>query len=115
MSHLVSRLDHLLDATPVWRSVQDALSGAVGERVIVKPWIDGSLAAVVPARVFVPNGLRVVESAVPGHLGTLSGSERAVAGAERRLAKLIGEKWGARLVDFIPETGDAVFTVFSHA
>lgn len=97
------------------RRIQDALSGVVGERVIVKPWIDGSLAVVVPARLFVPNGLRVVESAVPGHPGTLSGTEKAVAGAERRLAKLIGEGWGTRLVDYIPNTGDAVFSVFSYA
>ena len=68
--------------------------------MIVKPWIDGRTAVVVPARVFVPNGLKVVESAVPSHPPTLAGTPYAVAGAERRLAKLIGEGYGARLVVF---------------
>ncbi len=116
MSDLLSRLESLLPS-PIGeeRRIQDSLSGAVGEKVIVKPWIDGRTAVVVPARVFVPNGLKVVESAVPSHPPTLAGTPYAVAGAERRLAKLIGEGYGARLVDFIPQTGDAVFTVVTYA
>lgn len=124
MSNLLHRLESLLSTpTPAarvvvpaeHRRVQDALSGALGEKVIVRPWIDGSLAVVVPVRAFVPNGLRMVESAVPGHRSTLTGSAHAVAGAERRLGKLIGEGWGTRLVDFDPDTNAAVFTVFTHA
>ena len=125
MSALLDRLNSLLSTPPAapakpqvpedHRRIQDALSGAVAEKVIVRPWIDGSLAAVVPSRVFVPNGLRVVESAVPGHQATLTGTAHAVANAERRLAKLVGEGWGARLVDYDPAANVAVFTLVSHA
>jgi hypothetical protein len=120
MSNLLDKLDQMLSApareqtVSEQRRIQDALSGAVGEKVIVRPWVDGQLAAVVPARLFVPNGIRVVESVVPGHPTTLTGTPHAVAGAERRLAKMIGEKWGTRLVDFDPVSQAAVFTLFHH-
>lgn len=121
MSNLLSRLDEMLsvpakvEVPPEHRRVQDALSGAVGEKVVVRPWIDGNLAVAVSAKVFVPNGLRMVESAVAARPGTLAGTTHAVANAERRLAKMIGEGWGARLVDFDDRNQLLVFTVFQHA
>lgn len=123
MSTLLERLNSLLErpaaapavppAEPAHRAAQDVLSGALGEKIVVRPWVDGTPAAVVPSKVFIPNGLRVVESAVPGHPAVLAGTPHAVANAERRLAKLLGEGHGCRLVDFDPATGDAVFTILS--
>jgi len=123
-SNLLSQIDQFLAAPgkvaerassaaeqPVHRKLRDALSGALRERVLVKPGVNGGLTAAVPVAALVANGLRVVENAVPGQAPILSGTIHAVANAERRIAKMCGEGYGTRLEGFDPERRVAIFQV----
>jgi hypothetical protein len=114
MRRLASRIEealstHILTA----RTIQDALSGAFSSRVRVKPWVDGTLRALVPADALVASGLTVVESAVGAGLPVISGTARAVENAERRVAKRASPDglWAAKLVDFDAVNRRAIFEV----
>lgn len=96
---------------PVHRRIRDAISGALREKVVVKPGVAGGITAAVPVAALVANGIRIAENAVPGQPAVLSGTIHAVANAERRIAKMCGEGYGARLEGFDPERRVAIFQV----
>lgn len=98
----------------VHRKLQDALSGALREKCTVCE-AGGSVIVTVPASVLVSNGVRVAENAIEGGPSILTGTVRAVANAERRIAKLMGEGIGTRLCSYDPARKVAIFTVIDAA
>lgn len=112
MRRLANRIEEALSTNILTaRTIQDALSGAFSSRVRVKPWVDGTLRALVPADALVTSGLTVVESAVGACNPVISGTARAVENAERRVAKRAGPEWSAKLVDFDAINRRAIFEV----
>lgn len=99
---------------PQAKSLQDSLSGAFGESVRVKMWMDGTLRALVPVKQLVTSGLVVSES-VLGDGAVLSGTADAVKNAERRVAKRAGEGWLAELSAFDVSSRLAVFSLTQAA
>lgn len=91
--------------------IRDNLSGAFGRKVMVKEGIDGGLFALIPAPVFKSSGLTIQRSVVPGAKPILVGEDTAVANAERRVAKRLGEGWIAHLAEYEPYNALAVFAL----
>jgi len=94
----------------VHRPLQDALSGALRERCSVVV-TSGTILASVPASALVSNGVRIAENAIAGGPSILTGTVRAVANAERRIAKMLGKGWDTRLRSYDPAKQTAVFEV----
>ncbi len=115
MSKLTERIAEAIKHTPKdlseARILQDALSGAFGSRVRVKPWTDGNLRALVPADALTASGITVAESIIAGASPILTGTPKAVENAERRLAKRAGPGWSAKLAEFDAPNHRVVFEV----
>lgn len=90
------------------RMLQDSLSGALATRVEVER-AGGGFIARVPIAALRSSGVRLVESALPKCGGedrpvAVVATQNALRNAERRVMRVLGERWQAAASEFDPRS-----------